>query len=214
MTIQVFFSKPTLIETKIANGDINGEEIIFNWQSFFGGQDRIFPASVIWENKLIKELKETKDWIARNRNNRIIRLTGSRRNSTAITIGHTFSAVSGFNIEMEHRGDFWKTIHYPTSSTPDYPISINYKAGRTKKLVVVVSIMKVNVPKDVLTFLESTEDIDNSILEVTSELPIVSSDQANIAVHKIKEEIKKHVQKLMFLKFISSMLDLPTFLCT
>jgi hypothetical protein len=184
------FAKPTILETTIENDDINGKEVKFNWQNFFGGPERVFPSMNIWNNHMMKELIETKDWIFKYRNNRNIRLKGSRRISTAMALGHTFSAVSGFNIELEHRGDIWKTNQFPTLTTPEYSINFKLKTGKTKMLIVVIAIMKEKLIEEVLSYLSGLSELDHPILEVASIMPIVSSEQANLAVNKIKEEIK------------------------
>lgn len=190
------FVKSTKLETKIVNDELSGKEIIFNWQLFFGGQERTYPSLDIWKSQLIKELNDTKEWIIKNRSNRNIRLMGNRRNSTTMAIGHTFSAVSGFNIEMEHRGDLWNTNQFQTRDTPVYPIQFNFKDGKTQKLIVEVAIMKEKMAEEVLSFIKRIGESDHPILEVSSAMPIVSSDQANAAVHKIKEEIKNISTKI------------------
>lgn len=184
------FGKPTIIESKIAESEIAGKEIIFNWQLFFGGQERIYPNPDIWTSQLVKELNDTKEWIIKNRNNRTIRLMGNRRNSTAMAIGHTFSAVSGFNIEMDHRGELWKTNQFQTPSTPQYHFQCNFESGKTKTLIVVVAIMKEKMAEEVVSFLTDIGESDHPILVVASSMPIISSEQANAAVYEIKEEIK------------------------
>ena len=161
------------------------------WEPFFGGKERSFPSSEEWTSQLLTELEQTKQWIIDNRTNRKIRLQGSRRNSSAMAIGQTFSAVSGFNIEMEYRGDFWSTNQYPTSTTPGYPIQTNFRVGKGKKLAVIIAIMKENMTDEVRTFLSGIDEEENSVLEVASSFPIVSAEQVNVVVNAIKEEIKK-----------------------
>jgi hypothetical protein len=190
------FLKPTSIETKIDSDELGGKEITFQWETFFGGQNREYPPKEKWQGQMIKELYETKKWIEGNRNNRDILLKGNRRNSTAMAIGHTFSVVSGFNIAMEHRGDLWETNQHPTLNTPDYPIIINLNTRNSKKLIVVVAIMKENMKEEVLSFLKESGETNNSVLEILSSMPIVSSDQANKLVNKIKEEIKNTSAKI------------------
>lgn len=183
-------AKPTILETIIKSDEINGKEILFNWQNFFGGTERIFPSSNIWNDLMMKELTETKDWILNYRNSRNIRLKGNRRISTAMALGYTFSAVSGFKIEMEHRGDLWETNQFPTTYTPEYSLNVNLKNGKTKKLIVLIAIMKEKMAEEVLSYLSSNGENDHPILEVTSTMPILSSEQANLVVNIIKEEIK------------------------
>jgi len=57
-----------MLETKISAYELSGKEIIFNWQLFFSGAERTYPSTDLWNNCLIKELNETKDWIIKNRN--------------------------------------------------------------------------------------------------------------------------------------------------
>lgn len=180
-------AKPTILETIITSDGINGKEIVFNWESYFGGAERIFPPSNRWNDIMMKELAATKQWILNYRNNRNIQLQGNRRNSTAMALGYNFSAVSGFNIEMEHRGDLWKTNQFPTTYTPEYSMNFDLKKGKTKKLILIIAIMKEKMAEEVLS---GYGEHDHSILEMTSTIPIISSEQANLAVNKIKKEVK------------------------
>ncbi|HDR7766558.1 CD-NTase-associated endodeoxyribonuclease Cap4 [Bacillus paranthracis] len=186
-----FFSKPTILETKINNDEVSGKQLLFMWEPFFGGKERSFPSSGEWTSQLLTELEQTKQWIVDNRTNRNIRLQGSRRNSSAMAIGQTFSAVSGFNIEMEYRGDSWNTNQYPTLDTPEYPTQIDLRIGKGKKLVVIIAIMKETMADEVRTFLNKSSEQENSVLEIASSFPIVSAEQINIVVNAIKGEIKK-----------------------
>ncbi|MEM5604222.1 SAVED domain-containing protein [Bacillus cereus] len=158
------------------------------WESFFGGNERRFPSSEEWTSQLLIELNQTKQWIVNNRTNRKIRLQGNRRNSTAMAIGQVFSAVTGFNIEMEYRGEFWNTNQYPTPTTPGYPIQPNFRVGNEKKLTVIIAIMKENMADEVRTFLNKSSEQGNSVLEITSSFPIVSAEQINMVVNAIKEK--------------------------
>ncbi|MFE4525250.1 SAVED domain-containing protein [Cytobacillus firmus] len=190
------FVKPTTIETKIARDDLGGKEIIFDWQLFFGGHERSYPAPDTWTSQVIKVLNDTKEWIIKNRKNRTIQLKGNRRNSTAMAIGHTFSAVSGFNIEMDHRGELWKTNQFQTPDTPQYHLQYNFESGQTKRLIVVVGIMKERMAEEVVSFITDTGESDHPILKVSSSMPIISSEQVNAAVYEIKEEIKNITSRI------------------
>lgn len=81
----------------------------FEWTPFFGGEKRIYPPSGEWQNPLMQDLYRTRDWIINERSTRRIRLQGSRRLSASIAIGSVFSAVAGFSIESEYRGEIWAT---------------------------------------------------------------------------------------------------------
>lgn len=118
----------------------SGSSLILDWLRFFGGQQRDYPPPPEWANCVLAELQATRDWILRSRTTRTVRLQGNRRLSAAICIGSVFSAVAGFTIEMEYRGEIWRTDAYPDASTPPYMLQRKEVDGAKNHLVVTIGI--------------------------------------------------------------------------
>lgn len=180
--------KPIVINTLIKNDNKLEKEICLNWESFFGGDDRIFPPAEQWNQILIGELKETKNWILQNSNSREIHILGNRRISASIALGHTFSAVSGFSLELNVKGEFLRTDSHPDNSTPEYPLSVTtpiFENNESNKLAVAVGIMG-DISEEVKNYLSAEGKCNQPLLTIISDKPISSASQANLAVRSIK----------------------------
>lgn len=181
--------KPTIITTGIGvKQEVIDKGICFNCSAFFGGEERDYPPKEEWNSKLVKELRDTKEWIIRHRNTQHIRLEGRCRLSVAFAIGYVFSEVAGFTIEMEHQNKIWLTSYYPADDVPDYPLSVEFQEGTGDRLVVAIGITPINIGKAVKTYLERENLCDLPILCLSSSQRILS-DQANLVVDKIKSHI-------------------------
>lgn len=183
-------TQPIVISTEVEE-EIKREKILqFEWASFFGGNNRKYPDAIEWNNKLYSQLLDTSKWIKDHRNTRQIHLKGNRRISAAIAFGYVFSAVSGFSINMDYRGEFWATDNHANTETPDYPIFASYKEGTGAKLIVTIGIMKDQLATEVERFLQGEKMSHLPKLHLFSPNPIISAKQANLAVEKVKREIK------------------------
>lgn len=165
--------------------------IILDMADFFGGHSRVYPPSEEWDERLMGQLKETKRWILSNRNTRKLRLTGERRLSSALAIGSIFSAVSGFSIEMQHRDVAYSTDAHATDSTPAYELAIE-TAGphQGERLVVAIGIVR-NISEDVDADVKARGLGNLPRLLVEGAAPIVSAEQANLVVSKLKGAISE-----------------------
>lgn len=165
----------------------------FEWASFFGGNDRIFPHADEWNTKLVPQLSETSSWIKNQRKIRRIELKGNRRISAAIAIGKVFSAVTGFVIDVDYRGELWSTDDNADSQTPDYVVTSTIVKGTDDRLVVTIGIMKENLASEVEAFLNSNALTHLPKLHLYSSQSIVSAKQANAAAEIMKREITSAV---------------------
>ncbi|MEI7027541.1 SAVED domain-containing protein [Paenibacillus sp. y28] len=190
-----FDQPPVIISTEIEQYPRESKYLQFKWAVFFGGENRCYPNTEQWNETLLKQLSETSRWITENRSTRKILLKGSRRLSSEMAIGHVFSAVSGFTIEMEYRGERMSTIDFPDSETPDYPFETNYSPGAGERLIVTVGIMKENLKLEVAQFIELNEQGSCPELNLFSASPINSAKQASLAAENIKKEIMSAVLK-------------------
>lgn len=166
----------------------------FNWAAFFGGLTRSFPPPEMWDERLIGELQETRNWIIHHRAVRRIRVEGTRRLSASLAMGSVFSAVSGFSVELEYRGKTWSTAAHPTATTPAYPLILDTSDGNGKHLVVTVGILKDIVP-EVVSSLRLYGLSDMPRLHITGKAAIESPEHANVAVRAMKSSISRTVAR-------------------
>lgn len=178
---------PVMIWT-LTELDTGGPGLRFSWERFFGGSERQYPPSADWESDVIAPLRETRRWIEQNRLTRRIRLEGSRRLSTAIAMGATLPAVSGFVVEMNHRGEIWTTDAYSTAA--DYPLAIDESVGEGDDLVVILSVIK-PIQDEVGMALPILNLSGAPLLKLHAEKPILSSEEANNLVARVKSEIHR-----------------------
>lgn len=185
-------SNPVYICTSIDEVLEENKEIEFMWHSFFGGYDRKYPPTPKWNTKLFQELLETKKWIQANRSTKKIQLSGNRRISASLAFGVAFSAVSGFVIEVKQRNrEIWYTDSFPDNETPEYKFSIDFEDKIGEELIVTIGITRDSIVTEVTEYLQKQNLLHLPKLHLYSHLPILSAQQANDAVNKIKTEIKK-----------------------
>lgn len=164
--------------------------LCFNWAAFFGGETRTYPPAKEWNQQLLGELEQTQKWITEYRSVKRIRLTGNRRLSASLAIGTVFSAVAGFTVEMEHRGEIWATDAHPNSSTLEYSLSTQAVGESGEHLIVTVAIIR-DIAADVEVSLEQYGLIGMPKLHIYGQEAVVSPQQANLAVRKIKNLISE-----------------------
>jgi len=192
--------RPVVLRT-LAGGDehITGtaiRPIRLDWQEFFGGISRSYPPPEQWDERLVGELLQTKDWVLRNRGTRRIRLTGSRRLSTSLAIGAVFSAVAGFSIEMENRdGELWATDAHPTTDTPDFPVSIEGDVFPSDRLIVSVGVGR-EIGTEVKEALGPLGLAGTPTLHLFSDEAVRSPEHVNKAVRVLKDQVAKTLSKV------------------
>lgn len=181
--------QPVRVHTIASENEValNTTVLSLAWEPFFGGAAREYPPPRIWNERLLGDLRETKDWILKDRGSRRILLSGNRRLSASIAFGYIFSAVSGFGVEMFYRSATWATDTHPDEATPTYSLisrgSYDHVAG--DRLVVSVSIMR-DIVSEVERDLERHGLVEMPSLHIKGESPIVSPQQANLIVREIK----------------------------
>ncbi len=182
-------TRPVFLRTSGANDDAHlGAALYFDWANFFGGTERRYPPPREWQHRIVGELEATRNWILKNRNSRTVHLQGNRRLSTALSIGAVFSAVSGFVVEMEYRGEIWRTDAHPDSASPPYVVEQRLRSGAGNHLVVTVGIAK-DMTAEVEGDLSRHGLQRASVLHLSGTQPILSSAHANAAIRAIKSAI-------------------------
>ncbi len=157
----------------------------FDWQEFFGGEAHIYPPAAVWE-RVTRELAATASWIQEYRRPRRIRLSGDRRLSVAVALGAHFSAVAGFSIEMEHRGEVWATDWHATTATKRQQISETFTAGTGSKLIVSIGVIR-PVRGDVDAYVQSSDLAGAPTLHLHVSEPLSSPEEANALAAQLKE---------------------------
>lgn len=182
-------SRPVRMHTAIEEEEgLDVPDLRFDWAPFFGAETRSFPPPERWDEKLLSELEETRDWIVRYRSTRRIRLGGNRRLSASLAIGSIFSAVAGFAVEMIYRGKVWATDAHPNVNTPKYAIACEAEEGSGDELVVSVGILR-DVASQVESDLKRHGLAGMPRLHIQGEDAIVSPEHANVAAVAIKNAI-------------------------
>jgi SMODS-associated and fused to various effectors sensor domain len=184
---------PVIIYTAISPED-NGlsSGLRFDWTEFSGDEIRTISPSKEWD-RLSIDLQNTRTWIENHRNTRRIRFQGNRRLSACLAFGSVFSAVRGFAIEMEYRGEVWKTDSHSTMDTPPYSLTHLLTPNTGHILVVSIGICR-NIQPEVKTNLEQLGLSDAPFLDIQSEQAISSPEQTNLAVKNIKDSIVQNLQ--------------------
>lgn len=187
---------PIHIHTAINNieTDADSTALCFEWADFFAGENRNYPPPEVWNERMIEELLETKNWILERRSTKRIFLTGNRRLSTSLAIGSIFSAVAGFSVDMQQRAEqIFATDAHAARGTPDYEIQ-SQRLGNEKgeRLIVSVGIIRDVVP-EVDEYLQKQGLNDLPRLHIKGDEPIVSAEQANLLTGKIKSLISENV---------------------
>lgn len=185
--------RPVIIYTAITPEDHGlSSGLRFDWTQFSGDEIRTIAPSKEWD-RLSIDLQNTRTWIENHRNTKRIRLQGNRRLSACFALGSVFSAVRGFAIEMEYRGEVWKTDSHSTMDTPPYSLTHRLTPNTGHILVVCVGISR-NILPEVQNDLEQLGLSNASFLDIQSEQAISSPEQTNLAVKNIKDSIVQNLQ--------------------
>ena len=166
----------------------------FDWKDVFGGTNRNFPSTEVWNRKVTDELHATKEWIILSKRPRYIHLSGHRRLSASIAIGEIFSAVAGFTIGMEVKDGAWWTNSHANEDTPDYHWQQSTDGELTDEIAVGISILKDSANEEVKRYLQMKR-FHGRQLYLYSDMALQSDAQTNRAVQKAKSMIQAFVSK-------------------
>lgn len=185
------------IHTEINELPEGPRKINFLWKPFFGGKERKYPEPAVWTEELYNNIVATKKWIEKNRSSKRIHLSGHRRLSSTMAIGAVFSSVSGFTIEAELReGGIWATNKYPNNQTPGCEFAVDFEEGVDKQLIVTIGITRDSIFDEVTAYLKGEKLSYSSKLNLNTESPITTAEQASLVVNKLKKEIKAAATKV------------------
>lgn len=164
-------------------------ELVFDWQEFFGGGERSYPPPEAWE-RMRQELEAAKEWMVAAGRPRRISVGGSRRLSGSLCIGSVFSAVSGFALEMDYRGEVWRTDEY---GDPAYPWEVERVGeGQDREIAVAIGILK-DIRGDVAQFLKNEGRNGELRLVLSGNAALDGPAAANAAAAAAKEAITREL---------------------
>ena len=171
--------------------------IPFHWTSFFGGTTRVYPPEAEWNDRVLGQLRAFRQSVVETGRQRSIALTGSRRLSTSVAIGSVLSAVAGFRIEMNYKGEIWRTDAHPEGSTPDYVWREHFFPGANSSGELAVGIGVINdVEPEACRWLDAVGLGDTPRLFLHSTIPITSASHGNRAAGLAKAAIQSALGKL------------------
>ena len=98
------------------------------------------------------------------------------------------SAVAGFVVDVDYRGESWTTDAFPTPDTREYPLTLAYHPGTGDNLVVTVGIIR-NIVPEVESDLERHGLRAAPALYVRGDRAITSPTQASLAIRAVKDAI-------------------------
>lgn len=167
--------------------DAEARGLRFDW-SEFAGETTPFPPASVWNSRMLQELEQARAWMRAHRIQRRIRLMGMRRLCASLAIGACFSAVRGFSIEIEYRGEIYATDAHPDPGTPEYHWSVKQLSGTGDTLVVSVGVLR-EISDEVDAFMQGQEAGVLPALHLQGREPLLSPQHANRAVERAKRII-------------------------
>jgi hypothetical protein len=167
--------------------DAEAQGLFFDW-SEFAGEAAAFPPPWVWNDRMMKTLEQTREWVRTHRVQRRIRLTGMRRLCASLAVGACFSAVRGFSIEIEYRGEIYASDDHPDTSTPEYRWSVKHLSGTGDMLIVSIGVPR-EISDEVDVFMHEQEARTLPAVHLHGSEPFLSARHANRAVEYAKRII-------------------------
>lgn len=135
---------PALHATIFTGSDENvaGKSLFLDWTDFSGGTGRAYPSADRWNGELVFQARKVANWILTNRSNRQVHLEGQRRLTASIVLGATFSAVRGFRLSANIRGETWDISLNPPAEAEAYEWEASVESRKGDDLVVDISIVR------------------------------------------------------------------------
>jgi hypothetical protein len=165
------------------------KDLLFDWDPFFGGEERRFPPPEEWNERMVGTLLQTREWINECRRKKRILLIGTHRLSAFLALGAVFSAVGGFAVECESRGETWATDAHSDSETPLYTWNMEHSgSGPSKEIAVSIGVRR-DIRREVCDDLAGRGLGSISRLHLFSSDPIISAKHGNNAVSSAKQQI-------------------------
>ncbi|MBY0332873.1 MAG: SAVED domain-containing protein [Acetobacteraceae bacterium] len=169
--------------------------IRMEWDNLFGGEARRYPPSAEWDRQVVGEMAALRDWMVASGRPRSVVLSGHRRLSASVAVGRSLSAVAGFRVTMDYRGEAWRTDSYPPERERPYPWHEEYHPGEVPGGELAVGIGIINdVRPEVISHLDRYRK-GTARLFLYSAIPLASDAHANGAVSLAKTAIQRGLQR-------------------
>lgn len=169
--------------------------ILMNLTAFFGGDTRQYPPPAEWDRQVIGELAAFRDWVVTSGRPRSILLSGNRRLSASVAIGRVLSAVAGFRVAMQYRGEEWRTDSYGPSNEKLYPWREEYQTGEASGGELAVGIGILNDVQPAVSAHLDRSGAGIARLFLFSADPLTSDAHANEAANLAKAAIQRALQR-------------------
>lgn len=170
--------------------DEERKDLVVDWRTFFGGTTRTYPEPEVWNLGVVDQLTEIKKFILAHRNTRQLRVSGSRRLSSALALGAVFSATSGFSISLEHRDGMWWHTDDHAGTEDNVPLFIERPRRQGEQLIVSLGIPQ-NIRASVEKYAYNQDAGNLPLLNIHFAQPVENSRQANAIVAQVKASIRE-----------------------
>lgn len=184
--------RPVRLHTSGGPGDgMPAGAVRLDWAEFFADSSRSYPSPAAWNERLVVELEDVREWMCEHGQRRHIELSGRRRLSASVAIGAVFPAVGGFSVDVLYRGEFWSTDSHANPQTPRYEVRKDKLTDLFpgERLVVGVGIGR-NLAQSVVPEVEAAVPglglAGKPRLYLLGDVAVVSAEQANALVGSIK----------------------------
>jgi hypothetical protein len=159
------------VHTVVKESD-TGAEYELDWRELFEGPPEERGHQLVdadgWNGRLLPELRAMAARIGRETEARLLRVRGKARLSAWFAVGYVFRQTSGWTIEADHYGSFWRTDS-PASTMP-LETAVAELTGPSTAAAVAVSITGDATPA-VVRHLTAAGDPVSRLIHVTVEHP-------------------------------------------
>lgn len=152
--------------------------------SAFSGTNGTYPDTARWKMELLDPLAATAAWARRHGRTRV-RLSGSYRISTALALGWSFRAASGFELEIPTRDGAWPTDVRPNGGDAARDWEVRLPSGQVNRLAVAIGVLRDPSP-------EVQGNVGVPVAEMMAAfLPtsIRNGDEAQLSVETVKANV-------------------------
>lgn len=167
---------------------LNRTELVLDWAAFSGSRNRHYPEPAVWESHVVGELLEVKEFILRTRTHRHVCVTGTRRLSASLALGHVFSATGGFVLEMQYREEQWWKTNDHAGRNDAVQLTVTGPDGRGEQLFVSIGIPH-DIGAAVHQYISGQGAADLPFLNIVFAQPITSVREANAIIEQVKLEL-------------------------
>lgn len=178
-------------------------DYVLDWRHYFhqvaGRGDHEPIDSEAWNKAMMPELIQLEERLNSENGARLIRARGYSRLSAWFALGHTFSEVSGYKIEVDQQNKLWRSDE-KGSANFELVEDIELANHPTKEYVVAVGIsITGSLTRDVKKYLEENAQVDATLFlspkNGIGRESITSNADLTALVAQVKQRVREFVQK-------------------